>query len=167
MNHKIFVTKSFPWISTFLVLIAIISIVSGCKLIENLHPELVMTGEDSPGSKECSECHIDIYNEWAESSHSRSYSGEAFRVATNNYEYKFCLGCHIPETILKSLRNSTSDKADDDLQKLKNEEIAARSYNLEDGVNCQGCHLTLDCTLAGPHAHTAQLACPNSFRSGV
>ncbi|MCP4254739.1 MAG: hypothetical protein GY775_15310 [Candidatus Scalindua sp.] len=155
MNYKTSVTKSFPWISTFLVLIAIASIVSGCKLIENLHPELVKRGEDSPGSKACSECHIDIYNEWAESSHSRSYSGEVFRVATNNYEYKFCLGCHIPETILKSLRNSTSVKADDNLQELENEEIAARSYNLADGVNCQGCHLTQDCMLAGPHAGVA------------
>ncbi len=155
MNLKTSVTKSFPWISTFLILVAIISIVSGCKLIENLHPELVMSGEDSPESKECSECHIDIYKEWAESSHSKSYSGEAFRVATNNYEYKFCLGCHIPETIFKSVHNSTSVNSDDDLQKLENEEIAARSHNLEDGVNCQGCHLTLDCTLAGPHAGVA------------
>ena len=40
-------------------------------------------------------------------------------------------------------------------QKLENEEIAARSHNLEDGVNCQGCHLTMDCTLAGPHAGVA------------
>ncbi len=155
MNHKTSITKYFPWISTSLILIAIISIVSGCKLIENLHPELVKMGEGSPGSKECSECHIDIYNEWAESTHSGSYSSEVFRVATNNYEYKFCLGCHIPETIFKSLQKSTSVEVDDDLQKLENEEIVARSHNLGDGVNCQGCHLTQDCKLAGPHEGVA------------
>jgi hypothetical protein len=155
MNHKTFVKKSFPWILTFLVLIAILSIVSGCKLIANLHPELVKRGEDSPESKECSKCHIDIYKEWATSTHSKSYSSELFRVATTNYEYKFCMGCHIPETIFKTLRNSTSVTADDDLQKLENEEIVARSHNLGDGVNCQGCHLTVDCTLAGPHAGVA------------
>jgi nitrate/TMAO reductase-like tetraheme cytochrome c subunit len=152
MNHKHHVAKVFPRISTSLVLIAIILIISGCKLIENLHPELAERGEDSSGSKECSECHIDIYNEWAESSHSMSYSSEEFRVSSNNYEYKFCLGCHIPEMIFKTLKNGTDDQAGVDWSKLKNEEIVARSYNLADGVDCQGCHLTVDCTLAGPHA---------------
>ncbi|MBC8551358.1 MAG: hypothetical protein H8D23_17060 [Candidatus Brocadiales bacterium] len=155
MNHKTSVITSYPWMLNLLALIVIIYVVSGCKLIENLHPELVKRGEGSPGSKECSKCHIDIYKEWVESSHSGSYSGEAFRVATNNYEYKFCLGCHIPETIFKSLQNSTSVKTDDNLQKLEDEEIAARSHNKEDGVNCQGCHLTIDCTLAGPHEGVA------------
>ncbi len=155
MNHKTSVKKPFSWISTFLILIAILSIVSGCKLIANLHPELVKKGENSPESKECSKCHIDIYKEWTASTHSKSYISELFRVATNNYEYQFCMGCHIPETIFKSLRNRTSAKEDDDLQKLENEEIAARSHNLGDGVNCQSCHLTVDCTLAGPHAGVA------------
>ena len=33
----------------------------------------------------------------------------------------------------------------------KNSEIAARDYNLKDGVDCQGCHLTVDCEFSGPH----------------
>ena len=151
MIYKYPDTKAFPRISAMLVVVAIILILSGCKLIENLHPELVERGEDSPGSKECSECHIDIYNEWAESSHSKSYINEKFQVSSNNYEYKFCLGCHIPDMILKSLNNGSEDQAGVDWSELKNEEIVARSYNREDGVDCQGCHLTEDCKLAGPH----------------
>ncbi len=143
---------SFPCVSAMLVIIAVMFMHSGCKLIENLHPELAMRGEESHGSKECGDCHIDIYKEWAESLHSKSYINEEFKVATNNYEYKFCMGCHVPETIFKSLKGDSADKAEADLSELKNEEIVARAYNLEDGVDCHGCHLTVDCTLAGPHS---------------
>ncbi len=145
-------TKSSLRISGMLIVIAILAISSGCKLIENLHPELVKRGDEFPGSKECGDCHIDIYNEWAESSHSKSYTNEEFRVSTNNYEFKFCLGCHVPETIFTSVKNGSVNEAGIDLPKLINEEIVPRSHNLNDGVDCQGCHLTVDCTLAGPHA---------------
>ena len=132
------------------VLIAIIAIPSGCKLIEGLHPELVRRGEEFPGSKKCGECHIDIYNEWVESSHSRSYISEEFRESTNNYEFKFCMGCHVPETVFTPLKNSSADKAEVDLLQPTNDEIVPRSHNLKDGVDCQGCHLTADCTLDRP-----------------
>jgi len=134
------------------ILIAIVAIPSGCKLIESLHPELAKRGEEFPGSKKCGDCHIDIYNEWIESSHSKSYISEEFRVSTNNYEFKFCLGCHVPKTIFTPLKNSSADKAGVDLSMLTNEEILPRLHNLKDGVDCQGCHLTMDCTLAGPHS---------------
>lgn len=146
-----FSTKSFLRLSGVLVIAAILTISSGCKLIENLHPELVMRGEDFMGSHKCGECHIDIYNEWVESSHSKSYISEEFRVATNNYEFKFCIRCHVPETIFTSLEVD-SDKTVISLAKSKNGEIAPRDYNLNDGVDCHGCHLTVDCTLAGPHS---------------
>jgi hypothetical protein len=131
---------------------AILFISAGCKLIENLHPELAQRGEEFPGSKECSECHIDIYNEWVESSHSSSYTNEAFKTSTNNYEFKFCLGCHVPESIFKPQSGDSADIAGVGLSELNDEEISARSYKFADGVDCQGCHLTVDCTLAGPHA---------------
>jgi len=149
MKHNISGTKTFLRISAILSIVAILFISAGCKLIENLHPELVQRGEEFPGSKECSECHIDIYKEWVESSHSSSYTNEAFKRSTNNYEFKFCLGCHVPESIFKSQNDKSADKAGDSLSK---EAIVARSYKLADGVDCQACHLTVDCTLAGPHA---------------
>ena len=147
--------KSFSYVFSMVVLIAIIAIPSGCKLIEGLHPELVRRGEEFPGSKKCGECHIDIYNEWVESSHSRSYISEEFRESTNNYEFEFCMGCHVPETVFTPLKNSSADKAEVDLLQPTNDEIVPRSHNLKDGVDCQGCHLTADCTLAGPHSGTA------------
>jgi hypothetical protein len=143
--------KPFSLVFGMVAIISIMAISSGCKLIENLHPELAMRGEDSMGSHKCGECHVDIYNEWAESSHSKSYTSEEFRVATNNYEFKFCIRCHVPETIFTSLEVN-SDKTAISLSKSKNGEIAPRDFNLNDGVDCHGCHLTVDCTLAGPHA---------------
>ncbi len=152
MIHKNHGTKVFLHISAMLVIAAIIFFSSGCKIIENLHPELVKRGDEFPGSKECGDCHIDIYNEWRESLHSKSYTNEKFRVSTNNYEYKFCMGCHVPETIFNLQKDDSVDESGVGSLSLKNEEIVARSYRLEDGVDCQGCHLTVDCTLAGPHA---------------
>ena len=129
-------TKPFSCVISMVIVIAIMAISSGC-IIENLHPELVKRGAEFPGSHKCGDCHVDIYNEWVESSHSQSYISEEFRVSTNNYEFKFCIRCHVPETIFTL---------------LENDEIAPRDYNLKDGVDCHGCHLTVDCTLAGPHS---------------
>ncbi len=151
MIYKRMCKNPFPLVFGMVAIITIMAIFSGCKLIENLHPELVMRGEDSIGSHKCGECHVDIYNEWVESSHSKSYTSEEFRVATNNYEFKFCIRCHVPETIFTSLEVDP-DKTAISLSKPKNGEIASRDYNLNDGVDCHGCHLTVDCTLAGPHA---------------
>ncbi|MBS1257456.1 MAG: hypothetical protein MAG551_00500 [Candidatus Scalindua arabica] len=144
-------TKPFSCVFGMVIVIAIMAISSGCKLIENLHPELAMRGAEFPGSHECGECHVDIYKEWAGSLHSKSYTSEEFRESTNNYEFKFCIRCHVPETIFTSLEVD-SDKTAPSLSKSKNAEIAPREYNLADGVDCHGCHLTMDCTLAGPHA---------------
>ncbi len=144
-------TKSFSCVFSLVMVIIVMALPSGCKLIENQHPELAMRGAEFPGSHKCADCHVDIYNEWVGSSHSKSYTSEEFRESTNNYEFKFCIRCHAPETIFTSLEVD-SDKTAISLPKSKNGEIVSREYNLEDGVDCHGCHLTMDCTLAGPHS---------------
>ncbi len=146
MIHIHYGTKTFLHISVMLVLVGVIYISPGCKLIENLHPELVKRGEEFPGSRACSECHIDIYSEWVESSHSKSYVSEKFKESTDNYEFKFCLGCHVPD-IISALYGSGPLR-----EGQEKREIAVRTYHLEEGVNCQSCHLTVDCKMAGPHS---------------
>ena len=130
LNMNFYFPSYLKWITAAIA----VFIFAGCTM--NLHPELVTRGVDFPGSKKCGDCHIDIYNEWAGSFHAGSYTSEEFRTSTNNYEYKFCLGCHVPETIFTQLE----------------EEITPREHNLNEGVDCQGCHLTKDCTLSGPHS---------------
>ncbi|GJQ60228.1 MAG: hypothetical protein SCALA701_30290 [Candidatus Scalindua sp.] len=101
----------------------------------NIFPELVKRGAESPGAERCGDCHITIYNEWAGSPHAKSYVNEEFRTTSGDYEFQFCLSCHVPETVF-----------------TEPQEIKARSHNVEDGVDCQGCHLTSDCRLSGPHS---------------
>lgn len=142
--------KKFLNIKIMVIIIAFLF--SGCGLNQklsremNLHPELVKRGEEFPGSKKCGDCHIDIYNEWAASMHAKSYISEEFKISTNDYEFKFCLGCHVPETIFKS------DMADSSIKEFAEDEIKPRAHNLKDGVDCRSCHLTMDCTIAGPHS---------------
>lgn len=96
-----------------------------------IYPELVETGPKSPKSERCGECHQDIYREWKDSPHARSFANEAFREETNDYQFTFCIGCHAPETI------------------FTDEKIKPRKVNESEGVNCNSCHLN-DCKLSGP-----------------
>ncbi len=138
-------------------IIIVMTISPGCGLFQkiltsmNMHPELVKRGEEFPGSVACGDCHVDIYIEWLGSSHAKSYISEKFKLSTNNYEFKFCLGCHVPETVLSTLKQGSDDKTEINVSGLINDEIEPRAHNLEDGVDCLSCHLTMDCTLAGPH----------------
>lgn len=100
---------------------------AGCVI----YPELVEKGPKSPQSERCGDCHRDIYAEWKESPHANSFSNDAFREETNEYQFTFCLGCHVPETIFTDTK------------------IEPRSVNRQEGVNCTGCHLN-DCKLSGP-----------------
>ena len=157
MIHKHHDAKTFLSISGILAIVAIVTIASGCGLFQkmlttmNIHPELAERGEKFPGSEKCGHCHIDIYKEWTGSTHSKSYISEEFRVATNNYEFGFCIRCHAPETIFTLLENDNGDNTKVSSTPSKNDEIAARDYNLKDGVDCQSCHLTVDCKFSGPH----------------
>jgi hypothetical protein len=157
MTHKHHITKTFLRISCLLAMIAIMAASSGCGLFQkmltsmNIHPELVKRDEEFPGSHKCGDCHIDIYKEWAGSTHSKSYISEVFKVATNNYEFEFCIRCHAPKTIFTLLENDTGDNSVISTTQSKNGEIEPRDYNLKDGVDCQSCHLTVDCEFSGPH----------------
>ena len=96
-----------------------------------VYPELVEKGPNAPKSERCGDCHRDIYTEWKDSPHAHSFSNNAFREETNEYQFTFCLGCHAPDTIF-------TDK-----------KIEPRSVNQLEVVNCNSCHLN-DCKLSGP-----------------
>ena len=158
MIHKFPCTKTSLRIFVIAAIIIITAISPGCGLFQkmltsmNIHPELVERSDEFPGSHKCGDCHIDIYKEWSESTHSKSYTSEEFRVATNNYEFEFCIRCHAPETVFLSLENNTDDNTEISVTPSEKGEIASRDYNLKDGVDCQGCHLTVDCEFSGPHS---------------
>ena len=157
MKHELPTTRTILRISGVLAVVAIMAALSGCGLFQkmltsmNIHPELAERGEKFPGSHKCGHCHIDIYKEWEGSTHSKSYISDKFRVATNNYEFEFCIRCHAPQTIFTLLESDTDVNKKVSVAQSKIGEITARDYNLKDGVDCQGCHLTVDCEFSGPH----------------
>jgi len=89
-----------------------------------------------PSASQCGECHIEIYKEWTESLHSKSYSSDSFRLATNDHSFEDCLGCHTPVSIHAA------------------GVPAARNAIREEGVTCISCHFNQG-TLIGPIEPTA------------
>ena len=125
---------SYKHLKSLQKVLPIVSLIA-CFLLPGciVYPELAEKGMKAPKSERCGDCHRDIYHEWKESPHARSFTNTAFKEETNNYQFAFCLGCHAPETIF-------TDKG-----------IEPRSVNLAEGVNCNSCHLN-DCKLSGPTA---------------
>ena len=82
-------------------------------------------------SETCAECHGEIYNEWRTSAHASAYTREEFHLAARKHEETDCLPCHVPIS-LDSLT-----------------EQPVRTSHLEEGINCESCHLTGD-TYAAP-----------------
>jgi hypothetical protein len=121
------------WI--FFPLLALFSIV-GCA---SKHFQMLTRVEEHyPSASLCGKCHTDIYAEWKESAHAKSYSNDAFRLATNGYSFKDCLGCHSPVSIyaagVPAARNAISDE----------------------GVTCVSCHFKQG-RLTGPIDPTATI----------
>lgn len=99
---------------------------------------LTRVEEHYPSASKCGKCHIDIYEEWKQSVHSKSFSNDAFRFATNNYSFHDCLGCHSPVSI-----HSAGVPV-------------ARTAIRDEGVTCVSCHFKQG-ALTGPIDSTATI----------
>ena len=125
---------------TWMALLAIVGLVAGCKM-----PELTrVQGTQFPHPEACSECHVDIYSEWAHSPHAAAFVSEQFKRATDNYRFKECLGCHAPEPMLTV------------------GQPAVREGDRETGVACVACHLDQG-AMVGPIEPTG-IAKPHPIR---
>jgi hypothetical protein len=96
--------------------------ITACSMPLTLHKDLADSGIKQPPSEKCGECHIAIYDEWKNSGHSRAFTDTFFRSMTNDYMVTDCVNCHSPESAFSK-------------------EILLRKANLDEGVNCQTCHL--------------------------
>lgn len=92
-----------------------------------------------PRAEFCKECHIDIYNEWAESLHAKAYTSSTYRQATNDYQFPSCLACHVPEP------------------RISDGPLKSREIFREEGVTCSSCHLE-ESKMVGPIEPTSKLA---------
>lgn len=117
--------------SDFYYLIFALLCVVGCASFEHL----TTVRNELPKAKECGKCHVEIYQEWAQSDHARAYVNPEFRQATDDYTFESCLSCHAPEP-------SATDQAP-----------RLRASDREEGITCVCCHLDQG-RLAGPMAPT-------------
>lgn len=94
----------------------------GCSL----YPELTrVTTPTTPAASDCAACHVQQHAEWRASAHARAFTAPAFVEATDGHAMGGCLGCHAPSSLYASASGPP----------------AARVDRLEDGVDCQACHL--------------------------
>lgn len=125
--------KNFTW-SLFIILF-MMSEISGCKGFGHLtHIDMTY-----PKASFCEDCHIDIYNEWVNSPHARAFTSNTFRMATHNYSFTDCLGCHAPEPTFSATQSES------------------RNIFREEGVTCASCHLE-ESKMVGPLTPTGILA---------
>jgi nitrate/TMAO reductase-like tetraheme cytochrome c subunit len=77
-------------------------------------------------SRECAECHREIYDEWLKDQHSTAWSEEKFERFTEKYTRVECLSCHAPEPMLQVGVKS---------------EPKLRETHRAEGVDCLSCHV--------------------------
>lgn len=88
-------------------------------------------------SKQCAECHRDVYAEWQGSHHQISYLNPEVRKLSDDFKNKECQACHLPRPVLVvGLGNRT----------------LPRVTRPDEGVDCLSCHLTAEGEIAGRHA---------------
>ncbi len=124
--------KNITW--PLFIIIFTVSEISGCKGFGQLtHVDMTY-----PKASSCEHCHIDIYNEWVDSPHAKAFTSSTFRMATHNYSFTDCLGCHAPEPTLSAIQPET------------------RTIFREEGVTCTSCHLE-EGKMVGPLKPTGML----------
>ena len=100
---------------------------AGCTSFKHL----TTVTDGIPKAKECGKCHVAIYQEWAQSDHTKAYVNPEFRRATNDYTFESCLSCHAPEP------SATGQPP------------RLRASDRDEGITCVCCHLDQS-RLAGP-----------------
>ncbi len=118
-----------PVNSKHIVLFLLALAISACSNY-TMHPELAQSGANMVSAHNCRECHTVIYEEWRNSAHSKAFTNTFFKDITSDYQIDGCLPCHAPESAFAG-------------------EKQLRQINLEEGINCQSCHLQ-DGFLQGP-----------------
>jgi nitrate/TMAO reductase-like tetraheme cytochrome c subunit len=74
----------------------------------------------------CRDCHLQVWEEWQQSYHSKSWTSPDVQAAFQHFGYdRKCESCHAPESVFQT---GLSD------------EIRVRSQHRESGVDCLSCH---------------------------
>lgn len=119
--------------------------------------------EDWTNSAKCKSCHLEIFNQWADSNH-RNIAGtnpyymvlENLAAKTEGEDFrKWCMGCHNPSSVTTGVAKSTDNMNNflDKGAKSMIEELKTHGNSkLEEGVSCVACHRITKVENAGGNA---------------
>ena len=85
-------------------------------------------------SRQCQECHAQVFEEWSSSEHATSWIGEDVRALSNDFANKDCIDCHAPRPVFET---GIGDR------------VLPRSSRRAEGVDCLTCHQLPDGGMAG------------------
>lgn len=101
-------------------------------------------------SVQCASCHADVYKEWENSWHAKSYIDPEVRKLSNEYANEQCIDCHAPRPVLET----GIDKPP-----------LPRAARRAEGVDCLACH-SFEGTMA-TNSKTAAGACAPRFDARI
>ena len=76
-------------------------------------------------SRDCQDCHQEIYAEWQDSQHAISWTNPAVRFLSNDFAKEDCIDCHAPQPIFVTGIG---------------ERVKPRTLRRAEGVDCISCH---------------------------
>lgn len=85
-------------------------------------------------SQECKQCHEEVFREWSESWHSKSWTDPDVLALSNNFSNTDCIDCHAPRPVFETGVGNR---------------VLPRSARRSEGVDCIACHLLPDGGVAG------------------
>ncbi len=85
-------------------------------------------------SQQCKECHQEVFAEWEDSWHARSWIDEDVIVQSDNFSNKVCIDCHAPRGVFETGVGNR---------------VLPRSSRRAEGVDCLACHLLPNGGVAG------------------
>ena len=85
-------------------------------------------------SRQCAECHAQVYAEWETSGHAQAWTNPEVRAQSNDFQNADCIDCHAPRPILETGLG---------------QRVLPRSTRRVEGVDCIACHQMPDGRMAG------------------
>ncbi|MEM7517938.1 MAG: multiheme c-type cytochrome, partial [Planctomycetota bacterium] len=77
-------------------------------------------------SRNCAECHTEVWDEWSVSQHAQAWVNPDVRALSNEFSNKDCIDCHAPRPIFETGVGNR---------------VLPRSVRRAEGIDCIACHL--------------------------
>ena len=124
----------------------VVALLAGWLLVAVLRePPVPTEARAFTSSRQCQECHSQVYDEWSASEHATSWTGEDVRALSNDFANKDCIDCHAPRPVFET---GIGDR------------VLPRSSRRAEGVDCLTCHQLPEGGMAGTIASKAAACRP-------